>query len=120
MRKLWGKQDPDLPWVEGYYNESNTLLIDDSPYKALLNPQHTAIFPHSFKFDRSDNSLGAGGDLKVYLERLSSAENVQNFIEQNPFGQMPITEKSHEWGFYSQVIDSCHHSGLQNNVDLPA
>ncbi|TYI63300.1 hypothetical protein E1A91_D09G009100v1 [Gossypium mustelinum] len=38
LRKLWEKHDPDLPWEKGYYNESNTLLIDDSPYKALLNP----------------------------------------------------------------------------------
>ncbi|TYH52181.1 hypothetical protein ES332_D09G009900v1 [Gossypium tomentosum] len=38
LRKLWEKHDPDLAWEKGYYNESNTLLIDDSPYKALLNP----------------------------------------------------------------------------------
>ncbi|XVF58445.1 hypothetical protein PTKIN_Ptkin07bG0067500 [Pterospermum kingtungense] len=120
LRKLWGKQDPDLPWEKGYYNESNTLLIDDSPYKALLNPRHTAIFPHSFKFDKSDDSLGAGGEIKVYLERLSSAENVQYFIEQNPFGQTPITERSQEWAFYSQVINTCVHSGLPNNVGLPS
>nr|KJB33407.1 hypothetical protein B456_006G009600 [Gossypium raimondii] len=107
LRKLWEKHDPDLPWEKGYYNESNTLLIDDSPYKALLNPPHTAIFPHSFKFDMKDNSLGDGGDLKVYLERLASADNVQNFVEQNPLGQIAITERSQDWGFYSQVIDTC-------------
>ncbi|XWS41006.1 hypothetical protein CRYUN_Cryun17cG0044000 [Craigia yunnanensis] len=120
LRKIWGKHDLDLPWEKGYYNESNTLLIDDSPYKALLNPSHTAIFPHSFKFGMNDNSLGAGGDLRVYLERLASAENVQNFIEQNPFGQIAITERSHDWGFYSQVINTYVHSELQNNVGLPA
>jgi len=38
LRKLWDKLDPNLPWEKGYYNESNTLLLDDSPYKALLNP----------------------------------------------------------------------------------
>ncbi|KAK8533861.1 hypothetical protein V6N13_028451 [Hibiscus sabdariffa] len=119
LRKLWGKHDPDLPWEKGYYNESNTLLIDDSPYKALLNPPHTAIFPHSFKFDMNDNTLGEGGDLKVYLERLASADNVQNFVEQNPFGQIAITERSQDWGFYSQVIDSCLRSELQNDVGLP-
>ena len=30
IRKIW------QAWIE--YNESNTLLIDDSPYKALCNP----------------------------------------------------------------------------------
>ncbi|CAA2990272.1 Hypothetical predicted protein [Olea europaea subsp. europaea] len=29
----------------GKYNESNTLLMDDSPYKAVKNPANTAIFP---------------------------------------------------------------------------
>lgn len=38
LRKIWEKHNPNLPWEKGYYNESNTLLLDDSPYKALLNP----------------------------------------------------------------------------------
>lgn len=38
LRKLWEKHDPNLPWKKGDYDESNTLLVDDSPYKALLNP----------------------------------------------------------------------------------
>ncbi|MBA0617122.1 hypothetical protein Godav_026596 [Gossypium davidsonii] len=109
LRKLWRKSDPNLPWEKGYYNESNTLLIDDSPYKALLNPLGTAIFPHPFKFDMDDDSLGVGGELRVYLERLASAENVQKFLELNPFGQIAITERSHDWGFYSRVIDTCVH-----------
>ncbi|MBA0683258.1 hypothetical protein Goari_024929 [Gossypium aridum] len=66
-----------------------------------------------------DNSLGDGGDLKVYLERLASADNVQNFVEQNPLGQIAITERSQDWGFYSQVIDTCLQSELQNDVGLP-
>ncbi|PPD78985.1 hypothetical protein GOBAR_DD24076 [Gossypium barbadense] len=124
LRKLWRKSDPNLPWEKGYYNESNTLLIDDSPYKALLNPLGTAIFPHPFKFDMDDDSLGkmtseiiyntikfrrCRGELRVYLERLALAENVQKFLELNPFGQIAITERSHDWGFYSRVIDTCVH-----------
>lgn len=38
LRKLWEKCDPDLPWEKGEFNETNTLLLDDSPYKAILNP----------------------------------------------------------------------------------
>lgn len=38
LKKLWEKQDPNLPWDKGVYAESNTLLLDDSPYKALRNP----------------------------------------------------------------------------------
>lgn len=38
LNQLWEKHDPRLPWQKGDYNESNTVLLDDSPYKALLNP----------------------------------------------------------------------------------
>lgn len=38
LRRIWENDDPNLPWKKGDYNESNTLLLDDSPYKALLNP----------------------------------------------------------------------------------
>ncbi|GAB2232791.1 hypothetical protein Droror1_Dr00011849 [Drosera rotundifolia] len=50
-------------WEKGYYNASNTLLVDDSPYKALLNPPNTALFPvsYSFKDRRIDDSIGPGG-----------------------------------------------------------
>lgn len=110
LRKLWEKDYPDLPWEKGDYDESNTLLIDDSPYKALLNPIHTGIFPHSYCYrDRSDNSLGPGGELRVYLEGLALTENIQKYIEQHPFGQRAIDETSSLWGFYSTVL--CNLSG---------
>ncbi|XP_027359179.1 ubiquitin-like domain-containing CTD phosphatase 1 isoform X2 [Abrus precatorius] len=58
LRKLWDKHDPNLPWEKGYYNESNTLLLDDSPFKALLNPPNTSVFPPTFGYqNKSDNSL---------------------------------------------------------------
>lgn len=49
LRRIWEKQDPNLPWEKGAYNESNTLLLDDSPYKALLNPVSSILiylFPY--------------------------------------------------------------------------
>ncbi|KAK4427692.1 hypothetical protein Salat_1538200 [Sesamum alatum] len=107
LKKLWDKCDPDLPWERGLYNESNTLLLDDTPYKALSNPQYTAVFPYTYRFtDVRDNSLGPGGDLRVYLEGLAMAENVQEYVKQNPFGQRPITEKNLSWGFYLKVIEA--------------
>lgn len=48
--------------------------------------------------------LGPGGDLRVFLEGLSMAENVQNYVEQNRFGQRPITEKNPSWKFYRRII----------------
>ncbi|CAH9139234.1 unnamed protein product [Cuscuta epithymum] len=47
FKELWKVRDsgfPNQPWPKGYYNESNTLLLDDSPYKALLNPVEAVIF----------------------------------------------------------------------------
>ncbi|CAH9084399.1 unnamed protein product [Cuscuta europaea] len=57
--KVWDTGFPYQPWPKGYYNESNTLLWDDSPYKALLNPIHTSIFPSTYKSTiPDDKSLG--------------------------------------------------------------
>lgn len=50
LRRIWEKDDPSLPWEKGIYNESNTLLLDDSPYKALLNPV-SFHFIFSFQLD---------------------------------------------------------------------
>nr|CAB3455484.1 unnamed protein product [Digitaria exilis] len=104
LKKVWNKEEPGLPWQQGEFSPSNTLLVDDSPHKALRNPPHTAIFPCSYsnKNDR-DDSLGPGGDLRLYLEELAGADNVQRFVEEHPFGQLPITERNPNWTFYAQI-----------------
>jgi hypothetical protein len=35
----------------------NTLLLDDSPYKAVMNPDCTAIHPEEYKLG-GDNQVG--------------------------------------------------------------
>ncbi|KAJ0049266.1 hypothetical protein Pint_16272 [Pistacia integerrima] len=115
LKKLWVKAEPGLPWRKGEYKETNTLLVDDSPYKALCNPAYTAIFPYSYQYwHTKDKSLGPGGDIREYLERLSHAENVQEFVRQNPFGQPPINESNPHWSYYSQVF--CTMSSPSHNV----
>ncbi|OEL15007.1 hypothetical protein BAE44_0023971, partial [Dichanthelium oligosanthes] len=104
LSKLWNKEEPDLPWEEGDYSASNTLLVDDSPYKALRNPPHTAIFPSSYSYlNWNDNSLGPGGDLRVYLQNLAAADDVECFVHNNPFGQPFITESDPHWNFYAPI-----------------
>ena len=34
------------------------------------------------------------------------AENVQKYVEKNPFGQRAITKWNPSWGFYRKVIDA--------------
>lgn len=53
---------------------------------------------------------GAGGDLRQYLDGLANAENMVEYIEQHPFGQEGISEKSQSWDFYLKVIKSLPHS----------
>ena len=45
LNKLWNKEEPGLPWNKGDFSPSNTLLVDDSPYKALRNPVLLAFSP---------------------------------------------------------------------------
>nr|GEX04853.1 putative FCP1-like domain, HAD-like domain protein [Tanacetum cinerariifolium] len=119
LKKLWDKQDPDLSWDRGVYDESNTLLLDDSPYKALRNPPYTAIFPHSYSYrDTKDTGLGPEGDLRSYLERLAASDNVQKFIEQNPYGQQPISYTDESWKFYLKVIEATEPRSIRSKRKL--
>ncbi|XP_065879207.1 uncharacterized protein [Euphorbia lathyris] len=118
LKKLWDKLERGLPWNRGDYNESNTLLLDDSPYKALRNPANTAIFPYSYSYkDAGDSSLGPGGDLRVYLEKLAEAQNVQEFVAHNPFGQQAITESNPNWGFYQRILGDESHEKIASSSD---
>ncbi|ESQ30726.1 hypothetical protein EUTSA_v10012375mg [Eutrema salsugineum] len=97
-------KDLSLIWKKGDYSKSNTVLLDDSPYKALLNPPHTAIFPSTYNHgNENDTSLGDDGDLRLYLKKLVEAENVQEFIQKNPFGQEAIKEGNKDWQFYKEI-----------------
>lgn len=41
----------------------------------------------------------------MYLEGLSLADNVQEYVRNNPFGQSPITQSHPSWDFYKVIID---------------
>ena len=78
-----------------HFNKTNTLLIDDSPYKAIRNPAHTAIHPCGFTTDdrESDDLLSEHGALRQYLERLSDAKSVPDFVQTNPWNGGKISEQ---------------------------
>lgn len=48
LKHLWNKADPNLPWEQGEFSPSNTLLVDDSPYKALCNPVLSSLTCQGF------------------------------------------------------------------------
>ncbi|KAL0797952.1 hypothetical protein Bca101_053126 [Brassica carinata] len=105
LASVWNRFGTCLSCGKRKYDETNTLLVDDSPDKALCNPPHTGIFPFPYQYtDREDSALGPDGELRKYMERLVDAENVQKFVEENPIGQSAITETHESWSFYSRVI----------------
>ncbi|CAH2079584.1 unnamed protein product [Thlaspi arvense] len=107
LRRVWDRFGTCHTCGRGKYNERNTLLVDDSPHKALCNPPYTGIFPCPYQYtNRKDSELGPNGELRKYLERLADVDNVQEFVAENPFGQTAITERHESWEFYSKVIEA--------------
>lgn len=49
-------------------------------------------------------SAGPKGKLQTYLEGLAAVDDVKTYVEQLPFGQGAIDEKSQNWAFYSRVL----------------
>ncbi|CDP07821.1 unnamed protein product [Coffea canephora] len=79
------------------YNGSNIVLVDDSPNKSFLNSRYNVIFSVSYNsLSAEDNCLDPKGNFVQYLEKLADADNVEEFIKQNPFGQLAITEDSNK------------------------
>lgn len=59
-----------------------------------------------------------GGDLREYLHRLANAEDMPKYIEEHPFGQEGITEKSESWNFYLKVISSLSDCQPEDNLSV--
>lgn len=97
LSKLWAEVEP------GTFDQSNTLLIDDSPYKALKNPPHTAIFPRCYNGDEVDDSFLS--ELRAYLEGLHSATNVQEYVSKNPIGEPRISSAHPLWSYFSSILN---------------
>ncbi|XP_076947522.1 uncharacterized protein LOC143619485 [Bidens hawaiensis] len=105
LSHLWDKMYPNLLWSDEEYSASNTLLIT-YPEKALLNPPNTAIFPPSYDPEnKKDDLLGLKGELRVFLNGLVEAEDVQTYVERNPIGEPAITPLP-DWDYYCKIICS--------------
>lgn len=60
LRRVW-----ESPPFSGVYGPSNTLLIDDSAYKALRNPPYTGVFPKTYVADGPDQDCLGKSDFTV-------------------------------------------------------
>ncbi|KAM0053481.1 putative FCP1 domain, HAD superfamily protein [Helianthus debilis subsp. tardiflorus] len=101
---IWSKKYLYLPWSEGEYSASNTLLITD-PVKALLNPPNTAIFLGDYDpKNNRDDFLGPNSRLRMFLDGLAEAKDVQTYVKAHPFGDPAITPSHADWDYYSKII----------------
>ena len=67
-----------FPWCD----PTNTLLIDDSEYKVINNPEHTSIHPETYEHSVHSN---INVTIRPYLEKLLRSEMcVQEFVSENP------------------------------------
>ncbi|GAQ88573.1 hypothetical protein KFL_004410010 [Klebsormidium nitens] len=87
LRRVW-----ESPPFSGVYGPSNTLLIDDSAYKALRNPPYTGVFPKTYVADgREQDCLAPGGRIRSFLEGVHVAADVREYVKAHPFGQPGIS-----------------------------
>eukprot|EP00658_Telonema_sp_P-2_P037321 TRINITY_DN26846_c0_g1_i2.p1 TRINITY_DN26846_c0_g1~~TRINITY_DN26846_c0_g1_i2.p1 ORF type:complete len:149 (-),score=21.01 TRINITY_DN26846_c0_g1_i2:301-747(-) len=75
LAKLWRA----LATVGADFGAENTVLIDDSVYKTVLNPPHTALHPNEWlPWDGDDDGLS---ELRDLLEAVSTGPSVPEFLE---------------------------------------
>lgn len=87
-----------IDWlIQSLFSNSNALNTHLRSSKIV----HSCVHSHSFSL-----LTGPKGDLRVYLEKLAMADNIQEFVSSNPFGQRPIREANPSWGYYLKVIES--------------
>ena len=81
LERVWSR------FTNGEFHATNTLLIDDSEYKVVRNPAHTAIHPRPFTVEKCARDVGLSktGALRSYLEKLRSHESVPKFVRENVF-----------------------------------
>lgn len=98
LAKVWSR------FPKGQFDETNTLLIDDTPYKALWNPPYTAIFPQAYWYNEHDSFLN--GALREYLQQWRDAADVREFVRTHPIGEPPIGPGCLHWDIYKEVLQS--------------
>lgn len=80
-----------------YFSKDNTILVDDSPQKSVLNENGNGIFLESWnRYQRGDKLLM--GTLAPWLKRLHEEcpqGRLREYVDANRIGQSPVTSTSH-------------------------
>ena len=102
------------------FNLTNTLLIDDSPYKAIRNPEFTAIHPRCFTVDEmeTDQMLSETGALRDYLERVLKAPSVPEFVAANPWDPAGLSDEQKQQIQYA--TEACQAARAKEKAALEA
>ena len=75
------------------FDATNTVLLDDSPYKTARNPAHTAMHPLEWKrTDEHDMGLAAGGAVRSALERFAAAVDGRDVCREISSGALAAIE----------------------------
>ncbi|PHU06351.1 hypothetical protein BC332_22840 [Capsicum chinense] len=108
LKKIWENNS-----YGGRFSEFNTLLIDDEPHVALLNPPNTGVFPPAYKVrNRGDTFLGPKGEMQEFLDGLVDANDVPTYVKGHPFGQPAITDSHSDWDYYVKIIHAAKDPGF--------
>ncbi|KAM0053478.1 hypothetical protein Hdeb2414_s0007g00260031 [Helianthus debilis subsp. tardiflorus] len=72
----------------------------------LLQP-NTSVSPENYDPEnKEDNLLGPNGEIRVFLEGLAEAKDVQSYVKAHPIGDPAITSSHADWDYYSKIIRS--------------
>lgn len=105
-RKVVTIKNLDKVWqhFQGQYDATNTILLDDSPLKAQLQPYNCV---HPSEFEHGSSAFVSSGESELlhvlnYLKLLQFQSNVANYIRHHPYNTLendPL-ENTHQLEYY--------------------
>lgn len=112
-RKVTTIKDLDKVWsyFKGEYDPTNTIMLDDSPIKAQLQPYNCV---HPTEFEHLSQAFVSSGECELlhvmdYLKKLQFQTNVSNYMKHHPYDgshQSSRHKKSYKVKFYNFHNDS--------------
>ncbi|KAI1300710.1 hypothetical protein EDD11_006022 [Mortierella claussenii] len=86
QRKVMQALDPTLPNEYTYsYDQTNTILIDDSVHKSQLQPYNCVVLTDFNEHQQKVNTDTELLKVRHYLQKLIQQENVSAYIKRHPF-----------------------------------